>query len=207
MKGFLLETRHADTELQTFADQHHHEAPSATSGLSLDKHCEHTRKLRVFAMKWGSAARRLPWTDSSLARATQGEKSISIVPKTKQRVSILIIFFYKQDFWFCNQHFKEHIFHLPHAPALLFVWEQLQTWKNLSFKLHRMSPVLRSHSSTSVEQAHEGPCETTSAGTSQSQVICCNQLRHEDFFTKTPMEKPPFLPSWVQLKPWQTANK
>lgn len=88
-----------------------------------------------------------------------------------------------QGFWFCNQPFKACIFYLPHAPALLFVWNNYRPpEKNLSFKLHRKSTVLRSHSPTSGEQAHEGPCESTSAGASPSQVICCNQLSHKDFF-------------------------
>lgn len=102
----------------------------------------------------------------------------------------------KQGFWFCNQPFKGCIFFLPHAPALLFVWDNYRPpERNLSFKLLRMSPVLRSHSLTSGQQAYEGPCEASSAGISSSQVICCNHLSHKDFFTRAQTPFSTFLGS------------
>lgn len=153
----------------------------STTSLCLDKCCEHIEKLRVFAMKWGSAARRLLWTDLSLARGTLGKKVFKLhLRKNTGFLYWLYSSMKKQHFWFCYQPFKVHIFYLPHAPALFFFFlvNYRPPGKNLTFKLHRMSLALRSHLPTSGEQAHEGSCETNSAGTSPSQVIC-----HKDFFT------------------------
>lgn len=91
-----------------------------------------------------------------------------------------------QGFWFCNQPFKVHTFYLPHAPALLFVWDNYRPLeKNLSFKLHRMSPVLRSHSPTSGEQAHEPPLQEPVPHKSfavTSEAIKTSSLMHKTHF-------------------------
>lgn len=114
----------------------------STSSLCLDKCHEHTVKLRVFAMKWGSAARRLLWIDSSLARATSGKKVFKLCLRKNHAVSLLIIFFYEETGFLVLQSTFQGVHFLSASCSCSSVClGQLQTsWKELIFQAAQNVP-------------------------------------------------------------------